>query len=1736
MFRTYKVLVLVPILLLFFIVFSAYAAPPEEMVAPVMGLDSDDDGVPDGEDVCHGTPQDAPINGEGCSVHDICPCSHPWKNHGEYVSCVAKTSQDFVKAGLITKDERKDYVAEAAKQECGIVGGTIWTDYGDPRHTPRQIANDTFEITFAVTGDPQFYSMFNILDCGDHPSDRLLASQKTVQKMNEICKSADPECMGAFVAGDLTQTSGVQPIIAFRQLFEYRYPGDSGGAITCHTDDPDRYNRYSWGYQLGYPMFTLIGNHDDPTRDDNSDYVREYIDDLVIGGGLYHFPIEKRVSGTAPSHYFKGNYAWEWGSFHFISLGPWAFSHVHEDGVQPAVDHEKVEWLKEYLAAVGHEQAIVLFQHFGWDGFSFESNKDTGIYNWWSPDNADLLLNVLCNRDRSDQPCGTEEKPRYNVIGIFSGHTHKAEHHSVCAEKNTDGSCKVHFDNYIVNDAGPGSDVWVDGECPKNTDTEDYDCSTGFTMVHLNVWPEGYDRHTTNQMTVTNYDLKDWEFHYDYDDYDEYGHGNNSTGYEPATHSPHTKTGITSGLTTWDQGEPNGGRNESCATVKPNGRFNDRNCSTNLRFVCRGPDPNDPDNPLKSKLHLLSTRGAWEHGEFLCENAGDSQIPKQKWTYSLPKSFEEQAYLLDLIKDSGDPVWVNYSDQIDEGHWMVYPQDYFYFEAPQPNDGSQLFSDKGHGEDCAVINKEGQLEDRRCENERHSYVCKDQDGWYIHSEKGMWKQAFDADKCGEHGFVFPADEHEYYKMADDLKDDLEKYGSAWISLNDIIEEDNWVSVYWKNQCWGGNSEHQADLPSDTFSQISNGHEFSCGIGLEGTVQCWGNKDDNKLDVPDHKFLQISAGRDHACGVTHNKDVACWGLKEYGKATAPSGKFHQVSAGAYHTCGILNDGTLTCWGDDTNGNLDVPAGTFLQIDAGTLHTCGVREEPQFEGYWKLDEDSGPIAADSSANGYDGTLGNSPTFITDTVPTNFDNTHSLLFDRADHDYVTIPDTTHIDNLSQLSLSTWVKLNSRPSEDSSTTYMRFITLGNEKAVLRYVDHEGTGKLQFYMKIDEIFHSIVVDLPWATGVWYHAAGTYDGSRMRLYLNGVEKGNKEVSGTVATGNGVLLSHSGGASLDGLLDEVQIYDYALSSGDVEAMAAGEQHGDTGALACWGYNIDGQSDAPSGTFNQVSAGDTHTCGVRSDGTLACWGSNTHLQLDAPSGIFSQIDAGSDHTCGVSIVSPTQFEGYWNLDEGYGTIAADYSANGYDGALGNSPTWSSDTPYTNFDNSSSLRFDRADGDYVTIPGTTNIDNLSHFTLATWVKLTTMPDSIMPFVTLGNKKAVLRYDGRKYQDLGGVLSFYMAAENGTLHDTRKELSLHTGSWLHVAGTYDGITMRLYLDGVQRGTPIGVYSSLGGEGNGVTLSSAGEALDGLLDDVRIYNRALSRSEIEALAAGDHASSDTLACWGESSGDQLKAPSGIWDQVSAGGSTSCSTESFIHLWEDDFAAGRKYNSASDCAELYTYVDEDGKKTGKFYDRSCDTVLDHYACKRYDSDDWKITQYGGNEWKWGFYTCPKYVGFDRFDRFDAPMTEADNERLIDAVWKQVGEKARVWVNYSDTNIEGLWRHEYWENSFPSSQPSLEGHCKINYVQGGINYGIANADCDDDYDIVCHTLDDTPVKRGNGTWLEGQELCSSNSLYRGMWAPQHQLDEYRPGINDGSFWIRFTDLDSEGRWEDWYYGD
>lgn len=85
-------------------------------------VDADNDGVFDADDNCPTTAAGATVDQFGCAgaqnVANLCACDDDWKNHGQYVSCVAHAKNDQVNIGLLTQSEGNDLLKAAAQSSC----------------------------------------------------------------------------------------------------------------------------------------------------------------------------------------------------------------------------------------------------------------------------------------------------------------------------------------------------------------------------------------------------------------------------------------------------------------------------------------------------------------------------------------------------------------------------------------------------------------------------------------------------------------------------------------------------------------------------------------------------------------------------------------------------------------------------------------------------------------------------------------------------------------------------------------------------------------------------------------------------------------------------------------------------------------------------------------------------------------------------------------------------------------------------------------------------------------------------------------------------------------------------------------------------------------------------------------------------------------------------------------------------------------------------------------------------------------------------------------------------------------------------------------------------------------------------------------------------------------------------------------------------------------------------------
>lgn len=194
------------------------------------------------------------------------------------------------------------------------------------------------------------------------------------------------------------------------------------------------------------------------------------------------------------------------------------------------------------------------------------------------------------------------------------------------------------------------------------------------------------------------------------------------------------------------------------------------------------------------------------------------------------------------------------------------------------------------------------------------------------------------------------------------------------------------------------------------------------------------------------------------------------------------------------------------------------------------------------------------------------------------------------------------------------------------------------------------------------------------------------------------------------------------------------------------------------------------------------------------------------------------------------------GYWSFDFG---DASDESGNGNDGTIygANLVDGVSGGAYD---------YDGID-DYVNVEHSDSLEVGDSFSISIWVKPRT--DGI-EFVTKAPQYHPWTGFCLRYYS-GNEVGFKVYNETGTKATVKKVINITDENWHHLVGTYDGLTVKLFIDGVLEDN-----INLTGEADNKepltfgydTPEWTGNWSDGLIDEIRFYNRALEEVEIQEL------------------------------------------------------------------------------------------------------------------------------------------------------------------------------------------------------------------------------------------------------------------------------------------------
>lgn len=688
------------------------------------------------------------------------------------------------------------------------------------------------------------------------------------------------------------------------------------------------------------------------------------------------------------------------------------------------------------------------------------------------------------------------------------------------------------------------------------------------------------------------------------------------------------------------------------------------------------------------------------------------------------------------------------------------------------------------------------------------------------------------------------------------------YGGTWGSLTSqpftLPTTPNTAS----NQVWFGHA--RGALSAGSYYVNGTLDEVAVYPSVLTATQVQNHENAAQVTLTAPSITNVTAGANQATVTwTDSSNTRAFGgyvVTAYQGTTPTVSKAVASNATSATLTGLMGSASYTITVSLSNAFSTVSATSSAFTPSGSLSTYASTVEtttPQPALYYRLSDTGTTIVADSSGNGQNGTYVGTPTTgVAGALANDSDTAVTFGSGYVVYSGANIP----VGNTSR-TVEIWLKT-------TSTAYQQLIGWGDGNNFGTYYDVRLSGGSQIAINVWSSGTNPYINLPYsiANGQWHQVILTFDGGTFVVYLDGNRAGSTTYGGlntdrtTVSVGNG----------FQGTLDEVAVYSGVLSSSQANAhfLASGNSQvtppatvtttaGANSATVSWtasptnpypvlGYivtafngtqaanSVAAGASATSATVSGLQGGVAYTFSVAAINNFGL-GSGTSSSAVTPTGAASTYPSNVFGT-GPSGNGPI---GYWRVGDGSSSpYAADSSGNGASaiynagttlgtgGALPNDP----DTSI-----SGSVTYNSGNG----LP----IGNASR-SVELWLKTTSTAN--MALVQWG--------DGRN-----GATDYIVQITNGyriwinlnnqTNPAINSPYNLANGQWHYVVLTWNGSVFTLYVDG----TGAGTWSN-GALATSQTGLVIGNGYSGNLDEVAVYNRALSQSEITAhfLASGN--------------------------------------------------------------------------------------------------------------------------------------------------------------------------------------------------------------------------------------------------------------------------------------------
>jgi hypothetical protein len=509
-----------------------------------------------------------------------------------------------------------------------------------------------------------------------------------------------------------------------------------------------------------------------------------------------------------------------------------------------------------------------------------------------------------------------------------------------------------------------------------------------------------------------------------------------------------------------------------------------------------------------------------------------------------------------------------------------------------------------------------------------------------------------------------------------------------------------------------------------------------------------------------------------------------------------------------------------------------------------------QTPGLVAAYGFNESSGTSVLDASGSNNNGTFGSG---VTRTTAGKFGG--ALVFNGSSG-LVTIPNSASLQLTTGMTLEAWVNPSVVTNKWRDVVYK-----GNDNYYLEVTStKKGLPAAGGTFENPELYGTAAL----AANTWTHLAVTYDRVTLRLYVNGVQVSSLAATAAIATSTNPL--QIGGDSLygqffQGMIDEVRVYNVALTVTQIQAdmntpvggtpppdttgpAVAITSHTNNQTVTTSPITVSGTASdsglGNNGIFSVTVNGIAATGGTATGSATANWSQSITLSPGANTiTVVAKDNSTNQNSTTVSITvtySATQTPGLvaaYGFNESSGTGVVDVSGNNNNGTFGSGVTRTTAGKF-----GGALVFNGSSG-LVTIPNSASLQLTTGMTLEAWVNPSVVNSAWRDVIYKGNDNYYLEGTSSN----GG-----RPGAGGTFGTTYGTGSLAANTWTHLAVTYDRVTLRLYVNGVQ-------VSSLAATGSIATSTTPlqiggdsiyGQFFQGMIDEVRVYNRALSQAEIQ--------------------------------------------------------------------------------------------------------------------------------------------------------------------------------------------------------------------------------------------------------------------------------------------------